>query len=60
MQDTPLPVDPKHQAPLRNRIKGIATTRVCYGYRRIHVLLWREGVPVNVKRVHRLYGPGRP
>ena len=26
-----------------------------YGYRRIHVLLRREGWPVNVKRVHRLY-----
>ncbi|VWX53257.1 hypothetical protein NOVOSPHI9U_420500 [Novosphingobium sp. 9U] len=25
-----------------------------YGYRRIHVLLRREGCPVNVKRVHRL------
>lgn len=26
-----------------------------YGYRRIHVLLRREGWPVNVKRVHRMY-----
>ena len=26
-----------------------------YGYRRIHVLLRREGWPINVKRVHRLY-----
>ena len=43
------------QAPLRNRIKEIAATRVRYGYRRIHVLLRREGWPVNVKRVHRLY-----
>lgn len=43
------------QAPLRNRIKEIAATRVRYGYRRIHVLLRREGWPVNVKRVRRLY-----
>jgi putative transposase len=33
----------------------IAETRVRYGYRRIHVLLRREGWPVNVKRVCRLY-----
>jgi len=43
------------QAPLRRRIKEIAETRVRYGYRRIHVLLRREGWPVNVKRVCRLY-----
>ena len=43
------------QAPLRNRIKEIAAIRVRYGYRRIHVLLRREGLAVNVKRVRRLY-----
>src|SRR5580698_7339184 len=37
------------------RIKEIAETRVRYGYRRIHVLLGREGWLVNVKRVYRLY-----
>ena len=42
------------QAPLMNRIKEIAETRVRYGYRRIHVLLRREGWPVNVKRVVRI------
>ncbi len=26
-----------------------------YGYRRIHVLLRREGWPINVKSVRRLY-----
>ena len=35
--------------------KEIAETRVRYGYRRIHVLLRREGWPVNAKRVYRLY-----
>jgi putative transposase len=30
------------QAPLRNRIKEIATVRVRYGYRRIHTLLQRR------------------
>jgi transposase InsO family protein len=43
------------QASLCNRMKEIAETRVRYGYRRIHVLLRREGWPVNAKRVYRLY-----
>jgi len=43
------------QAVLRKRIPEIAETRVRYGYRRIHVLLRREGWQVNVKRVYRLY-----
>ena len=42
------------QAPLVKRIREIAETRVRYGYRRIHVLLRREGW-VNAKRVCRLY-----
>ena len=43
------------QAALMKRIKEIAETRVRYGYRRIHVLLRREGWKVNAKRVCRLY-----
>ena len=43
------------QAALRKRIREIAETRVRYGYRRIHVLLEREGWQVNHKRVYRLY-----
>ena len=43
------------QAVLRQRIRELAETRVRYGYRRIHVLLRREGWMVNAKRVHRLY-----
>ena len=43
------------QAALKKRIKEIAETRVRYGYRRIHVLLRREGWEVNPKRVCRLY-----
>ena len=43
------------QAQLTERINEIAATRVRYGYRRIHVLLRREGWRVNVKRVYRLY-----
>jgi len=43
------------QAALSKRIREIAETRVRYGYRRIHVLLQREGWAVNHKRVYRLY-----
>ena len=43
------------QAALRKRIREIAETRVRYGYRRIHVLLRREGWEVNHKCVYRLY-----
>ncbi len=43
------------QATLKKRIREIAETRVRYGYRRIHVLLEREGWQVNHKRVYRLY-----
>jgi putative transposase len=37
------------------RIKELASTRVRYGYLRIHTVLRREGWLVNHKRVHRLY-----
>jgi putative transposase len=43
------------QAPLIVRIREIAAARVRYGYQRIHVLLRREGWPINRKRVYRLY-----
>ena len=43
------------QANLKKRIKEIAETRLRYGYRRIHVLLRREGWNVNPKKIYRLY-----
>ena len=43
------------QAVLRIRLKDLAQARVSYGYRRLHVLLQREGWTVNHKRVYRLY-----
>jgi putative transposase len=43
------------QDALRTRIRQLAAERVRWGYRRIHVLLVREGWPVNRKRVQRLY-----
>lgn len=40
---------------VRQRIKEIAQVRIRYGYKRIHVLLRREGWRDNHKRVHRVY-----
>lgn len=45
----------RDQSALRQRIKELAETRVRYGYRRLHILLRREGWRVNAKRVYRLY-----
>jgi putative transposase len=43
------------QTPLRLRLRDLAATRVRYGYRRLHVLLRREGWQINHKRVYRRY-----
>src|ERR1700680_2423196 len=40
---------------LRERLKALAEERRRFGYRRLHVLLRREGHVVNKKRVQRLY-----
>ena len=37
------------------RLKELAAVRVGYGYRRLQILLRREGWQVNAKRVYRLY-----
>jgi putative transposase len=37
------------------RLKELAAARVRYGYRRLHILLRREGWQINAKRVYRLY-----
>jgi len=37
------------------RIRELAASRVRYGYRRLHILLLREGWQINHKRVYRLY-----
>jgi putative transposase len=44
------------QAALKARIQEICATRVRYGYRRVHVLLRREGWSVNHKRTYKLLG----
>jgi putative transposase len=43
------------QEPLRMRLRELAAVRVRFGYRRLTVLLKREGWPVNAKRIYRLY-----
>lgn len=43
------------QDGLRQRLRALAAVHVRYGYRRLTVLLRREGWPVNAKRVYRLY-----
>ncbi len=43
------------QTLLRMKIRDYAMSRLTYGYRMIHVLLEREGLKVNHKRVYRLY-----
>ena len=40
---------------LKRRIREIAMKHRRYGYRRVHILLRREGKKVNHKRVYRLY-----
>lgn len=43
------------QTALRMRLKELAASRVRFGYRRLTVLLRREGWAVNAKRVYRIY-----
>lgn len=45
--------DPRPE--LRSRLRELAHERVRWGYRRLHVLLGREGVVVNRKCVYRIY-----
>ena len=44
------------QDHLRMRLRDLAYSRITYGYRRLHILLQREGWRINHKRVYRLYG----
>ena len=43
------------QATLEHRIKEICHVRVRYGYRRVHILLRREGWTINHKKTRRIY-----
>ena len=43
------------QDALRQRLRELAAVRVRFGYRRLTVLLKRDGWRVNAKRIYRLY-----
>lgn len=43
------------QSELRERLRSLAHQRPRWGYKRLHVLLLREGARINHKRVYRLY-----
>ena len=43
------------QLALRGKLKELASTHVRYGYRRLTLLLRRQGWKVNAKRIYRLY-----
>jgi putative transposase len=45
----------REDAALRRRLRELAAERRRFGYRRLHVLLRREGLGANHKRVYRLY-----
>jgi putative transposase len=36
-------------------LRELAATRPCWGYRRLHILLGREGMTMNHKKLYRLY-----
>lgn len=42
-------------AELRKRLRELSSERRRFGYRRLHLLLKREGVEVNWKRLYRIY-----
>ena len=41
--------------PIRARLRELASERRRFGYRRLHVLLTREGLIMNHKKLRRLY-----
>jgi putative transposase len=45
----------RDDTPVRTRLRELAAEKRRYGYRRLHVLLRREGVRVNHKCVERIY-----
>ena len=44
-----------YDGELRQRLRELAAERRRFGYRRLHLLLAREGVVVNRKKLYRLY-----
>jgi putative transposase len=48
-------VRPRGEEVLRSQLLQLAAQRPRFGYRRLYVLLRRQGLRINHKRVHRLY-----
>ena len=46
---------PADDAALREHLRALANERRRFGYRRLHLLLEREGLHVNHKRLYRIY-----
>ena len=44
---------------LREAMKAVAAERRRFGYRRIHVMLQRQGIEMNLKKLRRLYSEER-
>lgn len=42
-------------APVRRRLRELARDRPSFGAKRLHTMLRRDGLPINHKKVHRLY-----
>jgi hypothetical protein len=50
-----LQVEAKRSGRPQTPDQTIGETRLRYGYRRVHVLLVRDGWAINAKRVYRFY-----
>jgi putative transposase len=46
---------PSDDATIRERLQTLAGQRRRFGYRRLHILLRREGLALNHKKLFRLY-----
>jgi putative transposase len=42
-------------ADLRKAMKAVVAERRRFGYRRIHVMLYRQGIVMNLKKLRRIY-----
>jgi hypothetical protein len=42
-------------ASIRDAMKKVASERLRFGYRQIHVMLDRQGIVLNLKKLRRLY-----
>lgn len=47
------------ETELRERLRDLANQRRRFGYRRLFILLRREGEPSGINRIYRLYPEGR-